>query len=190
MHRKPQLVIITGRPGSGKSTLAKKLGGLLYFPVVLRDEIKEGYVNTFKIRHDKLPKNANTVVTDIFFDNLKFLLLKKVSVVAEAAFQHSVWKYYLPRFKKLSNIVMVVCEVDPNIAARRFLKRGLRNPKRQFFNGDNKVLHFQKTGVLLPPAPYETPSLGIPTIKISTSNGYKPKLEKVVRQITSRSKAV
>jgi len=53
---KPKLVIVTGRTGAGKSTLVKKLGALLYFPAILRDEIKEGYVGTFRIKHDKLPE--------------------------------------------------------------------------------------------------------------------------------------
>ena len=46
MSRKPKCIIITGQPGSGKTTLAKKLGERLWMPVISRDEIKEGYVNT------------------------------------------------------------------------------------------------------------------------------------------------
>jgi len=35
-------------------------------PLVSRDEIKEGYVNTFGVRHDQLPPDTNRMVTDLF----------------------------------------------------------------------------------------------------------------------------
>ena len=49
MNDKPKCVIVAGRPGSGKNTLAVKLARALWMPVVSRDEIKEGYVNTFGV---------------------------------------------------------------------------------------------------------------------------------------------
>ncbi|GAG29410.1 unnamed protein product, partial [marine sediment metagenome] len=70
MNHKPKLVIVTGRPGSGKTTLAKELGKILYLPIVIRDEIKEGYVNTSNLKHDKLPKDTNKIATQIFFNNI------------------------------------------------------------------------------------------------------------------------
>jgi len=55
MSRKPKCIIVTGRPGSGKTTLARKLAERLWMPVLSRDEIKEGYVNTFGVKHDQFP---------------------------------------------------------------------------------------------------------------------------------------
>jgi tRNA uridine 5-carbamoylmethylation protein Kti12 len=72
MHNKPKLVVVTGRPGSGKTTLSKELGKLLYFPVVSRDEIKEGYVSTFNIRHDDLPDNTNKIASEVFLELSNF----------------------------------------------------------------------------------------------------------------------
>ncbi len=43
---KPMLIVVTGRPGSGKTTLAHKLAREIWCPVISRDEIKEGLVNT------------------------------------------------------------------------------------------------------------------------------------------------
>jgi hypothetical protein len=31
----------------------------LYLPKVTRDEIKEGYVSTFGVKHDQLPEDTN-----------------------------------------------------------------------------------------------------------------------------------
>lgn len=183
MSQKPKLVIVTGRPGSGKTTLAKELGKTLNLPVVSRDEIKEGYVNTFGIKHDELPKDANKTATEIFFKSIKFLLENNISVIAEAAFKHQVWKAEIIKLQNSANIFMVICEVDLEIAAKRHLQRGLDNPKREFFHGDNRVTHFRKTGVMLPPGDYEAPSLDIPTLKVSTENGYSPDLKSIAEKV-------
>jgi broad-specificity NMP kinase len=185
MRHKPNLIIVTGRPGSGKTTLSKELGKILYLPVVIRDEIKEGYINTFNIRHDELPKDTNGVVTSIFFKDIEFLLSNNVSVIAEAAFQHHVWEPKVTELKKYANVVIVICEIDDEIAARRHLTRGVDEPKREFYHGDKRVTHFKETGEFLPATKYESPSLDVPTIKVSTLDGYNPKLEKVREQIVS-----
>ncbi|HJX91522.1 MAG TPA: AAA family ATPase [Pyrinomonadaceae bacterium] len=90
LNRKPKCIIVTGRPGSGKSTLARKLGERLWMPVLSRDEIKEGYVNTYGVKHTQLPPNTNGLVTDVFFSLVNQYLAGNVSVVIEAAFQHEV----------------------------------------------------------------------------------------------------
>src|ERR1700733_9059285 len=92
MPDKPKCIVVTGRPGAGKSTLAKELAKLLYMPVISRDEIKEGYVNTFGVRHEELPPDSNSIATEIFFDTVSFLLGRKISLIVEAAFQHRVWQ--------------------------------------------------------------------------------------------------
>jgi adenylate kinase family enzyme len=71
MNHKPKLVIVTGQPGSGKTTLSKELGKLLYLPVISRDEIKEGYVNTFNVPHHKLPGDTNKIATGHLVDPVK-----------------------------------------------------------------------------------------------------------------------
>lgn len=187
MH-KPTLVIVTGRPGSGKTTLSKELGKLLCFPVVSRDEIKEGYVNTFNVSHDKLPEDTNRIASAVFFKNVELLLTSQVSVIAEAAFQHSVWEPEITKFEDYAAVFVIICEIDAEIAARRHLERGLSDPKRGFFHGDKRVTHFKETGAVLPPAPYEPPVFAVSTLKVSTLNGYDPELEEIRKQIVVASR--
>lgn len=184
-NHKPKLLIITGRPGSGKGTLSGKLGRMLWLPVISRDEIKEGYVNTFNTGHDNLPQDTNGMVTEIFFKNIDFLLSHNVSLIAEAAFQHQVWEPQVSRWKEMADIFLIICEVDADVATERHIKRGVDESKREFYHGDNKVIHFKKTGEVLPPGEYTPPSLDVPTLKVSTLDGYNPSLEMIKEKVAS-----
>jgi len=183
-NHKPKLVIVTGQAGSGKTTLAHSLGKLIYLPVISRDEIKEGYVNTFAVPHYKLPANSNQFATEIFFRVVDLLLSNSVSLIAEAAFQHKTWEPQIARLKNHADTSIIVCELDPETAARRHLQRGLSDAKREFFHGDNRVTYFKQTGEFLAPEKYEPPSLpGIRTIQVSTLSDYDPPLEILADQI-------
>jgi predicted kinase len=185
MYRKPKCVIITGRAGAGKTTLAKKLGERLWMPVISRDEIKEGYVNTQGVKHDCLPPGTDGLVTDFFFAIVNQYLAGNISVVIEAAFQHKVWEPRMNKIFELSSPMIVLCTVESEVAARRHLQRGLENPNREFYHGDNRVVHYRKTGEFLLPASYEEPRFNVPTIEVSTDGEYVPNMDEIVKQIQS-----
>jgi hypothetical protein len=185
MNIKPKCIIVTGMQGSGKTTISKKLGERLWMPVLNRDEIKEGYVSTCGIEHDKLPPDTNGLITDLFFEIVKQYLAGKISIVIEAAFQHKVWEWRMPGILELSSPVIVLCSVDIEIAARRQIQRGLENPNREFYHGDNRVVHYRKTGEFLPPANYEVPKFSVPTIEVSTDGEYIPSINEIIKRIQS-----
>lgn len=179
--KRPQCIIVTGRQGSGKTTLAKELGQRLWMPVICRDEIKEGYVTTFGVKHDLLPPETNRIVTDSFFDIVNRYLEAKISVVIEAAFQHRVWEPRLPPILAAADVKMVLATAQIAVAARRAIERGVANPDREFYHGDHRVAHFRKTGEDLPPAAYESPNFEVPTIEVATDKGYDPPVDEIVR---------
>lgn len=152
-------------------------------PVVTRDGIKEGYVNTFCIRHDELPPETNGRVTDIFFEIVNIYLARNISLVIEAAFQHHVWEPRLPNILKAADTSFVICTVDDSLAANRAIERGLKDSEREFYHGDNRVVHFKKTGELLTPAPYKTPAFDIPTIEVKTEREYDPSLDEIAARL-------
>lgn len=185
MNKKPKCIIVTGRAGAGKTTLAKKLGQGLWMPVISRDEIKEGYVNTYGVKHDRLPPGTDGLVTDFFFNIVNQYLAGNVSVVIEAAFQHHVWEPRMPGIYELASTMIVLCSIDDTLAARRHLRRGLDNPSRLLYHGDNRVVHYRKTGEFLPPAGYAAPKFDVPTIQVSTEGEYVPSIDEIIKQIQS-----
>jgi hypothetical protein len=74
------------------------------------------------------------------------------------------------------------------VAAGRHLRRGLENPRREFYHSDNRVVHYRKTGEFLLPASYTAPKFDIPTIEVSTDGEYVPSIDEIVKQIQSPEK--
>jgi hypothetical protein len=56
------------------------------------------------------------------------------------------------------------------------LNRGLDDPTREFYHGDRRVKVFKETGELLGPGNYDTPSFDVPTLRVTTTEGYSPEL--------------
>ena len=164
----PKLIVVTGRPASGKTTLARDLARVLHVPMVSRDEIKEGLLSTLGDAGDDLQRRA----TDTFFDTLALLLGREVSVVAEAAFQHKVWASRLEALQKLALVMVVVCDVDPQNARARLDLRERSEPDRARFHSAAMARDLIDR--------YESPNLDVPTLRVDTSDGYRPTLDVIV----------
>ncbi len=155
-------------------------------PVISRDEIKEGYVNTFGVKHDQLSPDTDGFVSNFFFDTVCQYLANKVSVVIEAAFQHAVWESRMPKILELSRPYIIICSVDEEIAAQRHLQRGLANPRREFYHSDKRVSIYRATEEIGTPGRYVAPNFNVPTLYVLTENDYSPSLDEITHQIQSQ----
>ncbi len=175
---RPTLAIVAGRPGSGKTTLAHALARAVRCPAICRDEIKEGLVNSLATpvsRSDALQRQAN----EAFFKSIELLLRNGVSLVAEAAFQHKLWAPNIEPLLAAAAVRVVVCSVDAELARSRHIQRGLADPDRERYHGDPAVQAFRE-GRNLPIGEYDPPRLGVPTLPVDTTDGYRPDFDQIV----------
>ena len=127
------------------------------------------------MKHDRLPKDTNGMVNEVFFETILNLLKGNVSILVEAAFQHKLWDLVVPRINEIALTYIIVCELGAEISARRHLERGLADPNREFYHGDKRVVIFRETGEYIPP------EYDVPTLRVSTTDGYMPSLEEIVK---------
>lgn len=179
----PILIIVTGRPASGKTTLAHTLARKIRCPIISRDEIKEGLINTIKTV-EKIEDRAKWHVYDTFFGVVELLLTNNITLVAEAAFQHKLWIPKLELLKNIAEIKIIYCRIDSKLARLRFIQRGLSDPQRVFFHGE-KAVQAVKEGIL-PISNYNPPVMNVPTLTVNTSDGYEPKIAEIVSFIHNR----
>ena len=127
-----------------------------------------------------LPADTNGRVNELFFETTLYLLKGKVSVVIQAAFKHKLWSVVVPRIQEVAHPHIVICELDAETSARRHLERGLEDPNREFFHGDRRVSLYRETGQFLPGGDYDAPRFDVPTLRVSTYDGYVPGIDEIV----------
>lgn len=170
----PTLTIVAGRPGAGKTTLAHALAARIHCPLISRDAIKEGMVNTTGDKGSPGGSLAQDTYTT-FFSAVGLLLQNRVTLVAEAFFGQDGWNRHIDRLKALSRVNLIVCEVPLEIASTRIMRRRLDDEHWDEFHNP-PVDQTQ-----LPPEHYMPPELGVPTLAVDCSGEYRPGLEEIYR---------
>ena len=155
-------------------------------PALCRDEVKEGLVNAIgEIEESR--RDLQQEAYDAFFDAIELLLRHHVTLVAEAAFQHERWAHGLEPLREMANIRMILCTIDPELARKRHIARGLADPERARFHGDRPVVAARE-GRELPIGEYEPPRLDVPMLHVDTIDGYKPCFEEIIAFALARRK--
>jgi predicted kinase len=174
----PTLVVVTGRPGSGKTTLAYRLAREIRCPLISRDELKEGLINT--VHKNEAPEaNLDGFVYRVYFETLERLLRNHITLVTEAAFQHKLWSAKLLSLQRIASVKLICCAVNAELAKKRFIERASTDLKWSLFHEDlSELLNADISSTLI--GQYEPPKLDIPTLTVDTSEGYQPNLVEVI----------
>ncbi len=174
---KANLIVITGPSGSGKSTLSEKLSSELKLPLLSRDRLKEGVINTYNCTHDELGPQMNKQIYDEFFSLTRSMLDKKISLIIEAAFQHGLWAKQLDSLSLIANVKIVLCEVSFETSLKRMKDGLVEQPWRAKYHGDVEKLETYSEQKKY----YEPPKLDLPTLSINTSVGYSPNIQDIIK---------
>jgi predicted kinase len=170
----PTLVVVSGPPANGKTTLAHALARAIPCPALCRDEIKEGMVHAHGAGFEAGPGDPLTARTfPVFFAALRLLLEAGVTVVAEAAFQDTLWREGLEPLSSLAELRIVQCMADDDVVRERLVRlrpaHGDRSQRARVALAGGAVFEG-----------FERLSLPAPSIAVDTTDGYQPGLQAIV----------
>ena len=107
----------------------------------------------------------------LFFSILRLLLEGGVTVVAEAAFQETVWKPNLMPLTELAHVRIVQCHTDPDTARRRMSDRA---GSRRAHADAEIIVNTRYFG------DFRRVAMSAPSIDVDTTAGYEPSIERIV----------
>jgi predicted kinase len=176
----PLLVVVTGSPASGKTTLAHLLSRTINCPLLSRDEIKEGLINTLERSHSQVDRSVDLDVYETFFEAIELLLSKRISLVVEAAFQDKLWRPKLSGLLQQATIKIIICKTGIELIKARFANRLSTDPGREKFHGDQSLQADQIAALI---DHYKPVNMEIATLEVDTTQNYDPDLEGIINFI-------
>jgi predicted kinase len=187
VRARPPLVIVSGAPGIGKTTLAAILAQDLQLPLIARDALKEEIADALEPDADGAsgisPEYSSAIgraAYSILFAVTDRLLDAGVGVIVESNFRRGVSEVWLEPKVAKANTVLVHCEASHELIVERFVGRaGSADRHRVHPDLDRlEVLEQELTA-----RRYEPLELGITTIRVDTSSGYRPALPEILTTI-------
>jgi predicted kinase len=173
---RPTLVVVGGPPGSGKTTLAREIARAAGCPAVSRDEVKEGMAHAAPGFTPGEGDELTVRALPVFFAVLRLLLEAGVTTVAEAAFQDRAWRPNLEPLLALAAVRVVHCAADPEAAFDRVVRRQAAEAARRA-HPDPALAGREEFARRL--RAFDPVRLGVPSIEVDTTSGYRPALAEV-----------
>jgi len=170
---RPRLLIVTGSPAAGKTTLTTKLASELELPVLSKDLVKESLFDSVGAESLAASQRLGRAAYGVVFAVAHELLGSGVSLILEAPFIRGVSDADIEALIDISTAAFVVCTPRPEIVVDRYRRRAINRAR---YRGHMDQV---RPEMVRPPS-FEEPDLGVPRLRVDTSDGYQPSLPEIV----------
>jgi predicted kinase len=178
---RPLVVLVSGAPGSGKTTLGSRLAGDTGSDLLSKDALKERLAD----REGQPPDVATSKALgarayDELFAALRAHVTSGGRVVVESNFRHGLAEPELLTALGDQPARVIHCRAAPSTIRRRYRSRAqTRHAVHLDALRDGDVSRDLEDGG------YEPLDLGMPTLEVETSSGYRPPYEVVLAFVRS-----
>jgi predicted kinase len=170
-------VLVGGAPGAGKTTLALALAKRLGIAVLTKDDIKESLAEVLGVGDRARSRELGVASYEVMRAVATRILASGAPVILEANFHRDRSTPWLRELARLAEARVVHCCASDALCRERFMARGaagLRHPVHL----DREILENEWPDT----AEFEL-DLGVPTLAVDTSDGYRPDLDAIVKFI-------
>ena len=180
--KEPLLVLVGGAPGSGKTTLARRLTGELRLPLLAKDDVKEALYDTLGAPDRAASRRLGMAAYAVLYAVLDRLLEAGVGAVVESNFYRGLAEAGLRPFVARSTAAHVHCQAPADEIVRRYVaraERGERHPGHHDRAAVPDLLAALESGAI------EPLDLGVPVLRVDTSDGYAPAWDQILDFVRS-----
>ncbi len=156
--------------------MAHAVGRAVGWPVVSRDEIKQGMAHADQAFQPAPEDELALRTLGTFFEVLGVLVRAGVDTVAEAAFQDRLWRPGLEPLTALADLRFLHCVVNQETAVARIARRRRDEPLRRVHSApgepDRAVLAARHDA-------FQRVRMDGPALEVDTTGAYRPGLDEI-----------
>jgi predicted kinase len=169
----PPLVIVSGAPNSGKTTLVRNLSNQLRLPLLTKDGFKEVLGDTLGAEDRDASKRLGAAAYELLYATTGWLLDAGAGVMIESNFWRGFSEVHLASLIARARAALVHCEAPLQTLLDRHAERIARAERHavHFDAAETEALRSAVEDGLFEPL-----DLDIPTLRVDTSDGYRPGL--------------
>jgi predicted kinase len=179
---RPLVVIVSGAPATGKTTLADRLGPALQLPVLHRDSFKEVLFGMFEASSIAESQRLGAASFHLMHATLGWLLDAGVGAVYESNFQRGLSEPELRQHLARCRGVLLHLETSRENVVGRYEERARRGDRHPGHFDLQRIERHRANPGEYDWSRYEEPlDLDVPTLRIDTTDGYRPEFDEIVR---------
>jgi predicted kinase len=178
MHEaRPPLVIVSGAPNSGKSTLVRFLAAELTLPLLTKDGFKEVLGDTLGAEDRDASKRLGAAAYELLYATAGWLLDAGTGAIVESNFWRGLSETRLAPLIARARPALVHCEAPLSTLLERHAER-IARAERHAVHFD--VAETEALRAAVENGTFEPLDLGVPTLRVDTTDGYRPGIEEVL----------